>query len=110
MPHKDQVFGRIIQHNMNQSMAKRLIINTYVFVEFNYSNYKKGFNERSGWFNNKNSKTFSRAFLTKELLVYISPFAKQDFAFIAHETMGLGEFFSSTRHIRQFPDIDKFLW
>jgi hypothetical protein len=40
MPHKDQVFGRIIQHNMNQSMAKRLIINTYVFVEFNYSNYK----------------------------------------------------------------------
>ena len=60
-----------------------------------------------GWFNSKNSKTFSLAFLTKGLLVNISLLFRHDFALIAHDTIGFGEFFNSTKHIRQFPAIDK---
>jgi hypothetical protein len=52
---------------------------------------------------------FSLAFFIKALSWYILLLYNADFALVAQDTMGLMEFLSSTKQIRQFPAIDKSL-
>eukprot|EP00959_Pyramimonas_sp_CCMP1952_P136675 2860419-Pyramimonas_sp.AAC.1 len=56
-----------------------------------------------GWFASKNSITPSRAFLTRGVVVLM---VMPGMAGMAQDATGLGDFTTSTRHMRQFPAID----
>src|SRR5580704_6523087 len=71
--------------------------------------------QSSGWLISRNSITPSRAFFTIGVRVLTSggsPFGpgRQSRTPQAHEATGLGEPFSSTRHMRQLPAIDSRSW
>src|ERR1051326_7436765 len=71
--------------------------------------------QSSGWLISRNSITPSRAFFTIGVLVLTtggSPFGpgRQSRTPQAHEATGFGEPFSSTRHMRQLPAIDRRSW
>src|SRR6476660_980973 len=71
--------------------------------------------QSSGWLISRNSITPSRAFFTIAVLVLTSggsPFGpgRQSRTPQAHDATGLGEPFSSTRHMRQLPPIDSRSW
>jgi len=63
--------------------------------------------QSKGWFLNLLSLTPSRAFFTLGESVYTSiSFATG----LAHAATGFGDFANSTKHIRQFPAINKRSW
>jgi hypothetical protein len=63
--------------------------------------------QSKGWLASKNSSTPSRALCTTGVLVLIFILG---IAGMAHDATGLGEFTTSTKHMRQFPAIDKRSW
>jgi hypothetical protein len=63
--------------------------------------------QSSGWLISKNSITPSLAFFTKSVVVLMFMFGITG---MAHEATGFGDFSTSTRHILQFPAMDKRGW